>query len=726
MEKKESTNALAQARIQDDKSKSTRRQSLSSSRRGSNSSGTGHKQRSHIKFLLDTLANDQSIVQDKGINATAEAGKGLRRGRKPGVQKELEELQNDIRKARRASRKGGKKNASKKLLKSDDYERLSKSMSSLKLRSSDNITPVASHFKQKSKGKKGKTLKKDKQKLDVQPSNSNTESSGSNTTENTPAKGDPAANDRVTLKSLPRQKEIKSDDSRSTISQEDSELDDKEVGQRFLLAERVRSLTNNALPTPPASPYWVTEKEKAAIEDSQESTPSNKKKSRKRASKKSPKCSPPYAESRNIDLDHGTPIIAKPGESEYAGAENSSLDLQLPFTVDANEANSNTASNNKSSGKKRDKLTSASVTAGDVVAFDDDGDTVVSDITEGIMISSISSAEISDSFRGKWEPGMGMISESDQLSQSDNKETSQSTGGRSLHLVRRWQSAHDIHSAAKSPKTPIRKGSHTLSDSFRGQLEPEIVMISELDQQLTQSDHEEKSPSTPALTRRWQSARDISSAAKSPKTPIRKESHTVSYSLTGKREPGIGMISESDQLSQSEHTEKSRSTGGRSLHLVRRWQSAHHISSAAKSPKTPIRKESDQQPTKSDHKEKSPSTPALTRRWRSARDISSAAKSPKPSIPKEPHTPSYSLRSKREPGIVMISESDQLTPSDHKKGKSPSTAARSLHLVRRWQSALHISSAVDSPMTPMREGSERGKTRRFEWVKKKLPFVKKR
>jgi hypothetical protein len=85
-----------------------------------------------------------------------------------------------------------------------------------------------------------------------------------------------------------------------------------------------------------------------------------------------------------------------------------------------------------------------------------------------------------------------------------------------------------------------------------------------------------------------------------------------------------------------------------------------------------------------------------------------------------------SFRGKLKPGIGMISESDQPSKSDH-KGKTPSTPATSLHVDRRWQSAaLDISSAVDCPKTPMREESERGKSPRFEWVKKKIPFVKKR
>jgi hypothetical protein len=155
-------------------------------------------------------------------------------------------------------------------------------------------------------------------------------------------------------------------------------------------------------------------------------------------------------------------------------------------------------------------------------------------------------------------------------------------------------------------------------------------------------------------------------------------------SFRGKLKPGIGMISESDQPSKSDHKGKSRSPRGRSrsLHLMRRWQSAYDIHSAAKSSKTPIRKES--------------------------------------------HTLSDSFRGKLEPDIGMISESDQLSQSDHKK-KTPSTPATSLHVDRRWQSAaLDISSAVDCPKTPMREESERGKSPRFEWVKKKIPFVKKR
>jgi hypothetical protein len=759
MEKKEWTTALAQAPIQDDKSKPTRSPSLPRSRQWSNSSRRGQNLRSQsLNFLSDTLADDQSIEQDKGINTTAEAGKGLRRGRKPGVQKESEDLQNDIGKARRASRKGVKKKVTDPTL--QDQEKL------------DSAEKTKQGKKRsKSKGKKGKTLKKDKHKFDVQADTANTESSGSNTTENAPAKGYPAAIDRLSLKNLPRQKEIKFDDvekprSQSTISLEDSELDDREVGQRFLLAERVRSLTNDSLPDPSTSPNdrnkalpdRVTEKEKAAIEDSQEFTPPYKKKSRKRGSKKSPKFTTPNAESRKLDLDHGTPIIARPGESEYPGVGNTSLALQLPFTKDVNEANSNTLSNkgeagliespsipvrktsfrpstsyNNSSGRKRDKLTSPSVKAGDVVALDDDGDTVVSDITEAGMISSMSSAEFTDSFRRKWEPGMVKISESDQLSHSDHKEKSQSTRGISLHLYRRWQSAHDIHSPAKSPKTPIRRGSNTLSDSFKGKLEADIGMIS--DDKKKSPSTPKKSPSSPSLMRGWQSARDIHSPAKSPKTPIRKESHTLSASFRGKRKPGIGIDSESDQK------EKSRSNRGRSLHLMRRKQSTpDDIHSAPKSPKTPIRKES------------------LVRRWQSARDIHSPAKSPKTPKRKESLTLSDSLRGKRKPGIEIISESDQLSHSDHKEksrsrrslqmmrrwqsardispeAKAPktpilkekaSTPARSLHLVRRWQSALDIPSAVNSPKTPMREESERGKTSRFEWVKKKIPFAKRR
>lgn len=491
MERRDWVNALSHQHIANGGSKSKRRRSLSGSRRSRLAQTQEHKRSQSFNFVSVATTNDQSMEQDNTVNTTKLAVKSPRRGRKPGVDKELEEPHGDASRRRRSSKKGRKKKAA--ALNLEDQEELAATELGKK-----------SKRRSKSRGKKGKSPKRGRRKvIDIKQGNiSNGESNESNTTENTSGKDDPIEIDRVTLKHLPRHKVTKSDDiqkprSSSSISQDDEELDDKQVGLRFLLAERVRTLTNNAPPTPPESPNdngkplsdRITEQEKNEIVESRESTRRNKKKAKKRISKRSPKLlTPRNNTTTQINLDQGrstsTPRFSSYGEK---GPGNGPLELQLPFNADGVDAQDvETAGKHdtdmeelpsipvrkvshrpsdckkKTATRTRNKLTPVPVKEGDVVAFDDDGGSIVSDITEGVLTASISSAEFGDSFRKKWEPAVGKITEADQLSKSDRTEEQscpRSPRSKSLHLARRWQSAQEISPAAMSPKTPIREES---------------------------------------------------------------------------------------------------------------------------------------------------------------------------------------------------------------------------------------------------------------------------